>query len=194
MRDLTAGMLAELGAAKLRPILLYEGVFAAQGSPPDDGYLRLWSGTGTVSWNGYLWTGAGNLLAISPLQETSEIQATGFTVTLSGMPSANIATALAATRQGMLGNIWLGCLTQAGAVIADPFLARQGRLDVPSIDDAGDTCTISVQYEDRLVDLERPRERRYTNEDQHLDYPLDQGFEFVPALQDAQAVWAAATG
>lgn len=185
-RSLDASLQAELVAAKLSPILFYEGQFAASN------YLRLWTGYGDLTWNSLTWTGAGNLMSITPIQETSDIQATGFSVTLSGLPAANISIALASSQQGLSGKVWIGAMTAAGAVVGGdtgPYLARQGRFDVPLIEDSGDTCTVTLKYEDRLVDLERPRERRYTNEDQHIDYPLDDGFFQVEALQDAADVW-----
>ena len=37
--------------------------------------------------------------------------------------------------------------------------------------------------------IEKPRERRYTSEDQKLDHPDDRGFEYVPALQDMPIFW-----
>ncbi len=74
-------------------------------------------------------------------------------------------------------------------LVDDPYLLKRGQLDVAVIDDTGESCKISVSYEDRLVDLQRPRERRYTHEDQQIDYPGDKGFEFVPTLQDMQLQW-----
>lgn len=181
-RDLTAGMIAEVQAKVLRPALFLEGEFAT-------GTLRLWTGIGQIPWNGQTWTGAGNLIAISAIQESADIEATGFTVSLSGQPSASISLALQSCRQGKPCKIWLGMLDAAGAVIADPYLLRQGRLDVPSVEDSGNECVISIAYEDRLVDLERARERRYTSGDQAIDWPLDLGFAFVPSLQSAVDVW-----
>lgn len=74
-------------------------------------------------------------------------------------------------------------------VIADPFLAFEGRLDVPDIIDDGETCTVTVSYESRLIDLERPRERRITHEDQQIDYPGDRFREYVAGLQDQVIIW-----
>jgi hypothetical protein len=87
------------------------------------------------------------------------------------------------------GKVWIGFFDSAGALIADPYLAFQGRFDVPDILDAGEQATISARYESRLADLDRPRERRYTDEDQSLDYPTDPGFEFVTRLPDKQVIW-----
>lgn len=181
-RDLTAGVKAELEAGSLRPVLFYEGVFTG-------GTLRLWTGVGPISWNGQTWTGAGNLMGVSPPTETIDVRAQGITCTLSGMPSSLISTALGQARLGQAGKVWLGVMDAAGAVIADPYLAFEGRLDVPGIEDAGASCTISVNYESRLIDLQRPRERRWTDDDAQIDFAGDRGFEYVPALQDQVLTW-----
>lgn len=74
-------------------------------------------------------------------------------------------------------------------IVADPYLAFVGRLDVPVIDDAGASCVISMQYESRLIDLQRTRERRWTHEDQQIDFPGDLGFEYVTSLPDQVLIW-----
>src|SRR5688572_7778743 len=119
-RDLTAGMATEVQAPVIRPCILYQGNF-------EGGTLRFWTGVGNLSWNGHTWTGGGNLLGISPLSESGQVENTGFTVSLSGMPSAAIAIALANARQGKPGKIWLALLDAAGEVIPDPFLAQEGK-------------------------------------------------------------------
>jgi hypothetical protein len=176
-RDLTAGVITELDAANLRPVIFYEGVFSG-------GTLRLWSGVGSITWNSQSWTGAGQLLGISAINETADIRAEGITLSLSGLPSALISSALAQAQLGLAGSVWLGVMTAAGAIIADPYMAFKGKLDVPSIEDNGDTCTISISYENQLIDLERARIRRWTHDDQQIDYPGDRGFEYMPTLQD----------
>lgn len=191
-RALTAAMATEVQAGTLRPVLFYEGEFAAAGSPSEAQYLRLWTGIGETTWDGKTWTGAGNLLSISPIEEKSAIEAIGFTVSLSGMPSANVSLALASVRQGKPGKVWLGAIDAAGAIIADPYLVQQGKFDVIVLEDDGEHCMIAAQYESRLVDLLRPRERHYTLEDQQLDYAGDLGFEYVPSLQDMELLWGGA--
>lgn len=181
-RGLTAGLLAEITAGTLRPVFFYEGEFSG-------GTLRLWSGAGSIGWNSQTWLGAGGLLSISEIQETTEVRAAGVTLALSGLDTSIIAIALAQARQGLAGKVWIGALDASNAVIADPFLAYEGRLDVPEIADEGETCTVTVSYESRLIDLERPRERRITHEDQQIDYPGDLGREYVAGLQNAEIVW-----
>jgi hypothetical protein len=76
-------------------------------------------------------------------------------------------------------------------VVGTPYLAFSGRLDVPVIDEAGDTATISISYESRLADLDRPRIRRYTDQDQRAEYPNDGGLRYIAGLQDKQVTWGA---
>ena len=188
-RDLTADMLTGIAAGTVRPAIFYEGTFADTGSPPAPEMLRLFTGIGTIDWDGYTWTGGGDLLAFSAIKEAADVQAVGFSVTMSGLPSAKIDLALNSIRQGLPGKLWLGLFDAAGALIADPYMLRRGKFDIAVIDRSGDTCTIQAQYEDRLIDLERPRARRYTSADQQRDYPADLGFDFVPSLQDMEILW-----
>lgn len=182
-RDLPAALAAGIVAATVSPAILFEGEF-------DTDTLRVWSGIGDLSWNGYTWTGVGYLGGISDIEETDEIKAAGVTVTLSGVPSELLSLALANLRQNKPGRLYLALRDgDTGALLADPYLAFEGRLDVGEIDEGAQSATIAIKYENRLIDLERARERRYTHEDQQLDYPGDRGFEFVPSLQDAQISW-----
>jgi len=181
-RALTAGMIAAMATGVVKPLFLYEGEFSG-------GTLRLFTGYGSLTWNGHTWTGDGGLMQISSVQEVSELQAINFTVSLNGDLSSLIPVALAQVRRGLLGSVWLGLLTDTGALIADPFLCFKGRADKPDIVPDPAHTVISVAYESRLIDAERVRQRRYTSEDQKLRYPADLGFDFVPALQNSVTPW-----
>lgn len=182
-RDVHASSQAELAAVFKRPVLFYEGEFA--GSQ----FLRLWSGVGEKTWDSKTWTGAGNLLGCSEIKETAGTVAESVTVSLSGMPSELIALVHLHAQHGLPGSVWLGFLNAAEAVVADPYLAFKGRLDVPDIVDNGDDCVISITYEGFLVDLKRPRVFRWDHETQQIFHPGDRGFEYVAALQDQVLEW-----
>ncbi|MBW6496655.1 MAG: hypothetical protein K0B16_19275, partial [Burkholderiaceae bacterium] len=145
-RDLTPAFAAALAEADLRPALFFEGQFAS-------GWLRLWTGLGEIAWNGALWAGAGSLLAVSSIDERGEVVASGTTISLSGVPLDMVQLAIAEARQGLPGRIWLALLAPDGSIIADPVQAFSGRLDVPQITDDAATCTITLSYESRLIDL-----------------------------------------
>lgn len=181
-RALTAGMATEVAAPKLRPVIFFEGEFTG-------GFLRLWSGIGTITWNAQSWSGAGQLMGISPVIETADVRAVPLTASLSGIPASILSLVLGQARQGKPGKVWLGAMDEAGAIIADPYLAFVGRLDVPQVEDNGETGTVAITYENRLIALERPRTRRWTHEDQQIDFPGDLGFEYAASLQDQQLLW-----
>lgn len=183
MRDLAAAMALGITASVIRPVMFFEGEF--QG-----GFVRVWSGIGDFSWNSETWTGVGTLGGISDIEETDEIKAAGITVALSGIAPEMISLALSSIRQNKDGRLWFALLDgDTDTLLADPYLCFEGRLDVAEIDEEPQTATVNIKYENRLVDLERARERRYTHEDQQLDYPGDRGFEYVAALQDVQISW-----
>lgn len=181
-RDLTSAASAALTASNVKLALLFQADF-------DSGTTRAWTGLGDLSWNSQTWYGTGNYLTIGGIEETNEIKATGTTVTLSGIPSELVSIALSEDYQGRAMTIWLALFDSSNAIISDPIQVLSGRMDIMEIQEGGETATISVSVENRLIDLERPRVRRYTNEDQKIDYPNDKGFEFVPSIQEKQIIW-----
>lgn len=181
-RDLTPDFAAALGSRDLRPVIFFEGTFAS-------GIVRLWSGLGEIGWAGESWSGAGALLGLGAIEETSEVVAGGTSVSLSGIPPDLVQMAIGEARQGQPGRVWLGLLTAEGQIIADPVLAFAGRLDVPEITDDAESCRITISYESRLIDLNTARSWRYTHESQQALHPGDLGFEYVSAIQDREVTW-----
>jgi hypothetical protein len=181
-RDLHVDLAAALDDATVRPILLFEGEFAS-------GWLYFWTGIGDLSYGGNTYTGVGTLIGLDRIQETSEIKAAGVSVSLQGIDSTMISVALSELRQNRTGAIRFALLDASEAISGDAFTVFEGRLDIGEIQERPDGAVISLRYENHLIDLERARERRYTHEDQQIDYPGDRGFEYVPALQDVVINW-----
>jgi hypothetical protein len=169
------------------------------------------SGTGTVNVS-YL--GVGNLVNISSVEETTEIEAKGAVVTMSGIPSDFLSLALTQQYQGRECKIYFGLwirdsfiTTEATNIITaenlfefvsgndTKYLAEifSGELDQMNILEEGATATISVTAENIMIKLERPVVLRFTNEDQKSRYPADKGLEFVAGLQDKEVFWGKAS-
>lgn len=55
--------------------------------------------------------------------------------------------------------------------------------------EVGDTATITLSAESRMVTWDRPRTRRYNNEDQQSRYPGDRGFEYVAQMVEKSLIW-----
>lgn len=182
-RTLPSGMEAATTAEVVVPVLLVEALF-------DSAPVRLWSGIGDLTWNGGAYTGAGALLGLGQVSETQELRATGLDVSVSGIPSELLSLALSEPYQGRIARVYLGVLNvTTGALLADPYQLFAGRMDTMNIAESGDTATIGMAIESRLIDLERSRERRFENEDQKIEFENDKFFEFVQSLQDAEVTW-----
>ena len=157
----------------------------------DSGNVRLWNGYGEITIGSDTYTGAGSLLAISSVEETGEIAARGVTMTLTGISSDLISVALSENYQNRSAKIYIGTISDTNTISSYQLFG--GRLDVMNIEEAGETATISVTAENRLIDLERPRSRRFTSEDQKSLYPNDLGLDYVNDLQDKTLDWGKST-
>lgn len=154
---------------------------------------RAWWGFGTILWDDESWYGTGNLGRISQIEETSEIRATGAVFQLSGVPADLITSVSSSPVQGNKAKIYVGFMDEDfQGLIADPHPIFSGTMDTIEIMDGGDTATITINAENDIRDLERPRTRRYTDADQQSRFPGDKGLEYVPSMQDKQLIWGRA--
>lgn len=74
-------------------------------------------------------------------------------------------------------------------IVSEPYIVFSGFMDVMTLKDKGDTSTVTVNCESELVTLENPKIKRYTPQDQAIDFPNDKGLEYVAALQDDEILW-----
>jgi hypothetical protein len=181
-RDCTSDFIAALNDSVLRPAFFVEANFVS-------GPVYLWSGRGSLEWNGNTWLGLGSLGSISTVEEASTIEAKGITLTLSGI-DANIAKlTLSEYQVGLPVLIYLALFDETGTLIDSPVLAFSGRMDQPTIAIDNKSCTISINCESKLLLMNNSVQRRYTNDDQQLDYPGDRGFEYVDSIQQMTIYW-----
>lgn len=153
--------------------------------------IRLWTGYSDVTLDGNTYIGAGNLLDISSIEETTEIAVRGATITLSGVDSNVVSLALQSPYQGRICNIYFGVgdgVLDGGkwTSISQIF---SGYMDEMNIDEGPDYATIELKVENKLIDLERKRVSRYTSAYQKSKYPNDKGFDFVESIQGKQTLW-----
>jgi len=208
-RDLSPATVESINAPLVKPFFAIELMF-------DNNLIRMWTGVGTlVLPDGTSWVGTGTMLDVSAIEETAEMSARGATLKLSSVAPELLALALAEPYQGRVANIYFGTfgispyLTQQnGAYIllqdGGKILAQigdtgfnqlfSGYMDQMNIDDGAETSSIELKIENRLVDLERARVARYTNQFQKSLYPTDEGLSFVEGLQDRKVPWGRSDG
>jgi hypothetical protein len=186
-------MIAQLTGPNIKPALFIEIAF-------ENETIWLWSGVGTITPAGppagettfpygQAFLGMGWLGQISQVPEVTDVVAQNVTLTLSGIPSELLGDAINYVRQNSIATIWLGFLDANNKVIADPTQSFQGHLDVPTVTEGSETCTLSITAENPLVDLNRAPNRRFTDVDQQFKYSGDLGFSAVTALQGLYLGW-----
>jgi|TARA_R100000655_G_scaffold2153_5_gene8927 hypothetical protein len=189
-RDITTAFKNAIEGSVVKPIIGVELEFS-------DGTLRFWNGYGnltmTAGGSSKTFTGAGDLLGVSEIEESSTLSMSGVTLTLAGIKSSIISTALGANYTNRKGAIYLGLYDTSSNVIADVYTLFKGNMDVMNIQEGAETCLITLKLESRLITFEKASNRMYTLEDQKVDFPNDIGFEFIPDLQDKEITWGKKT-
>jgi len=210
-RDLIPDTIQSISQDVVRPFFAVELKFDGENT------LRMWTGQGTlILADGTEWVGAGDLLNISTIEETSEMAVKGATVTLNGIPSNVISLALGQPYQGRVCNIYFGTFTvsdgsllqedssyillEDGSKIILQGSSNQfneifsGYMDQMNIQEEAETSSVELTVENKLVDLERARVARFTSGYQKSLYENDQGFDFVESMQDKQVSWGRKSG
>lgn len=180
-RPMSSAMLAAIQASALAPALFVQAQFVT-------GTVYFWSGTGNISWNAHTWVGVGSLGSVSAVNESASLEATGIALTLSGIDATLLADVLQEMQLGAPVVVYFG-LFAAGSLIADPVPSWAGRMDQPTIDIGGQTATITINCENRLVDMNVAVDRRYTFDDSQMDNPGDLGLQFVNSIQEITIWW-----
>ena len=187
-RSINANIVSALGNPEIEPFYAVKLGFSTA-------TLYLWTGYGDKTINSETYIGSGNLLSIDGLAEASDLSATGTDIVLNGIDSTILTYALTEEYQGREVNIYWG----VGGV-SEVVEVFSGYMDQMTIVDKGDTSTIKLSVESKLIVLERPNIRRYT-EGSHLAVIATEGysnsndsfFRWVAKLQDVQVAWGRET-
>lgn len=182
-RSLTANVLTAIDKTVIYPILLIK-------INTSGGFVRYWTGYGTLVFNSEDYLGVGKAIGISDVRETGDLRANGLTISLSGVNQDFISIAIDQLQQGLEAIAFIAFFDNSTKLLLDdPYEIFTGITDIPIISEGKDTAIIGVKCENRLVALNIPKIRKYTKEDQRIDFPNDLGFDFVPGLQDKPVIF-----
>ena len=183
-RAISANLLAAISQPEIRPYYAIELLF-------DSAPLRLWTGLGVRSINilgtAQDFTGTGQLLSISGLDEVADLSAKGITLLLSGIDSTIVSLALQEPYQRRQCRVYFGEQSATGG--SDIVQVFAGKMNTMSITDTGEDSEISLTVESNLIELERSSNWRYTNDNHQSRYSGDSFFSFVQSIQDQQVAW-----
>lgn len=187
-RSIGTDFQAQLDSSTLQPFFAVSVGF--------DDPLRLWTGYNTINISGDTYFPSGNLLEISAIDESADIRANGMRIALSGLDNTIISEALTEDSQGKVVKVFFGVVTTTNnetVVVDTPYQTFEGFIDTMNISEDGDKTIVTISVENKLVILERPIDRRYTDQDQKELFAGDKGLEFVDSLQDKQITWGGGT-
>lgn len=98
-RSVTSAVNTIFQSASLSPFVAIDLAF-------DGGNFTAWTGYGNLTFGGTTYLGGGDFLNVSNVMENAEVQANNLTISLSGIPSDLIASALNETYQGRLCKVF----------------------------------------------------------------------------------------
>ncbi len=177
-RTVTTSLATALSADSISPFFAFKLEF-------NSGTLYLWTGLGDQSIGGQTYTGTGAILQVSEVTETSDMEAVGAKLVLTGLDSSILSLALTETYQGRAATIYFGVVSD----LTEMTEIFSGYMDTMSITETGGTCTIEMTIENKLTELEKVRPIRYTSAYQKNQYPGDLGMDFIEDLQDKRITW-----
>lgn len=189
-RTVPAALLTALSQPEVQPFYAVEALFDDTDDTrwDESGYaaenaIRLWTGYGekTIASNTY--TGSGNVMSISGFEEVADLAAKNITITLNGVDSSLVSLALSEPYQRRLCRVYFGTDDTTAIEVFTGFM------NTMSIEDSGETSTITLTVESKLVALERASNRRYTHENHVARHSGDTFFSYVADMQDKDIVW-----
>jgi hypothetical protein len=176
-RGASAAFLAELVKSRSQPFHLFELQL-------DGGTIYATDAARDIAYNGNTYPALSHFLEFSGIRESSELGVSNCAVALSGVDQTLISAVLNEDYVDRRLVIYLGFLTEAGAMVVNPIALFDGRCDEPVIVEDPDSgqCTVSIDAASHWVDFERRPGRHTNHEEQQIYFAGDTFFEFVSEL------------
>tara|TARA_R100001440_G_scaffold54406_1_gene74271 strand:- start:35566 stop:36225 length:660 start_codon:yes stop_codon:yes gene_type:complete len=187
-QGLDSSIVNALSEENVFPFIAVKGFF-------DSGNILVWSGIDDITIDSETYTGAGTLLAVSGFEETKEMKTNGITVSLSGMDETVLSYALTENFQNRKLIVHLGFLDGGTNEVKGVMNAFTGRMTSMNISDDTTGSTVTVNAENRLIDLEKASMLRYNKESQKFvaGGTTDTAFNRVLKLADQEILWGRTT-
>lgn len=152
------------------------------------GIARFWTGIGKLNWNGFVWTGSGQLGTVTPISHTTDLTIQDIQFNMVGVDPAVVAE-LDDNVRNLSGKVWLACIEQ-GQVVPDPYQIVDALLDYQSFAAGEDgTVSISITAHTGFYTLARALNETWTTEQQKIDFPGDSGLDLISGLQNQDIQW-----
>ena len=138
----------------------------------------------SITFGSNTYTALGYFLGFDSVEENVSITANQLTMSLSGVSQEFTSLFLTEDYVNRKVIIRSGFLNTSNALIADPIIIFQGRMNNPTITENADSgmATVSVSIANQFIDFENVPGRYTNHENQQLHYPGDRGFEYASEI------------
>jgi hypothetical protein len=173
-------MQAAITARVIQPAIFAQLTFKSE-------TVNVWTGIGTITYNGVTWSGIGSLGSVGTITENTTVEAAATSVSLNGIDPALYADCMSDIVTGQPASIWLACMS--GSMVLGTILIFKGLIDIPTVSEDTEDISISLALESKLTNLQRANRKLWTAAEQQRLYPTDSGFNYVPIMVDVANIW-----
>jgi len=131
----------------------------------------------TVDGNTYI--ASSHFLNVQTVQETSDLRVGTTRLRLSGVEQSFISAFLSGGYVSRQVRILRAFLNDQNAIIGEPVLIYDGRIDGYSVKDTTDTSTIDLDLASHWADFEKKSGRVTNSNSQSMYFAGDKGFDFA---------------
>lgn len=154
-----------------------------------DGTLYVWTGVGTLEYNGQSYVGAGKLGQVSPVRNTTDLAIQEIVFSMRGVNPTDAAR-LSGNVRNLRAQVWMVALDYRGQVIADPYQVIDAIEDFQTLEVQDDGMTsLNIITRNGFYTLERALQENWTAEDQKQIYPTDSGLDMIASLVNQDIQW-----
>lgn len=145
-----------------------------------DGVSHLWTGAGSVLWQGEEYLGLGDLCDVSEIVDDDQVAVSDLVFTLSGVDPAQLQL-LQSNVKGQTARLWFALVRRDLTIIPSPVALRVARLDVMTQKiETSLSATITVVSQADLWKSDQPNRAAFTTQEQQsLGYGDDTGFDLI---------------
>jgi len=153
------------------------------------GTVRMWTGYGNITWDSQTWAGTGQLASIDRIDESAEVEAPGFSFSLTGIPSEILALASAEQYRYRKCELWQAVMNDEFTAVTASVRLFGGNMSHMLLADSGASGNVTLFAENELARLNQKNEIRYTDEHQRALFPTDTGLRFIHNTVDTAVFW-----
>lgn len=176
-RGSSSAFQTEVAKSNNRPVHLVEVYF-------DDETVYMTDAFKDITYNSNNYIAVGHFMGFSDIEEAAEVIVSSVTLSLSGVDQVWISRVLNKAYIDRTVKIYTAFLDDAQALIVNPVLIFEGRMDTPAIQEDPDSgkSSVSVSATNSWVDFSRKTGRHTNHEEQQIHFAGDKGFEFASEI------------